>query len=206
MALPTFVLPGTHIGPASTWTSGPGTFVHNAQIFASIKGKPLVLSSSDPSSTSASAKPTISVDSPASPQGPIPSRNVTRRNVLPAVNSIVLAKVTRLQQRQVNVAISIVDDIVCADEFSGVVRREDVRGWEVDRVKVEEVFRVGDVVRAVVVSVSPLSHNLPQAGGVKDMEVSACKFWCRWKVLLLMLLYVDLARRSSIVLLEYCSK
>ena len=49
-------------------------------------------------------------------------------------------------------AIVVVDDRTCADEFAGVVRREDVRGWEVDKVKVEEMFRVGDVVRAVVVS------------------------------------------------------
>lgn len=34
----------------------------------------------------------------------------------------------------------------------GVVRREDVRGWEVDRVVCGEGFRVGDVVRSVVVS------------------------------------------------------
>ena len=62
-----------------------------------------------------------------------------------------LAKVTRLQQRQANVAIVVVDETACADEFAGVVRREDVRGWEVDKVKVEEMFRVGDVIRAIVV-------------------------------------------------------
>ena len=46
----------------------------------------------------------------------------------------------------------VVDNAVCSDEFAGVIRQEDVRGWEVDKVKIEEMFRVGDVVRAVVVS------------------------------------------------------
>lgn len=45
-----------------------------------------------------------------------------------------------------------VGETVCADGFVGVVRREDVRGWEVDRVVCGEGFRVGDVVRSVVVS------------------------------------------------------
>ena len=63
-----------------------------------------------------------------------------------------LARVTRLQERQANVAILIVGEHVCADAFAGVVRREDVRGWEVDKVKIEESFRVGDLVRGVVVS------------------------------------------------------
>ena len=41
---------------------------------------------------------------------------------------------------------------MCADDFAGVIRREDVRGWEIDKVRMEESFAVGDVVRAVVVS------------------------------------------------------
>lgn len=50
------------------------------------------------------------------------------------------------------------DGVPCADDFAAVIRREDVRGWEVDRVRVEESFAVGDVVRGVVVS---FSSSLP---------------------------------------------
>ena len=52
---------------------------------------------------------------------------------------------------QAGAAILVVDGTVCADGLAATVRREDVRGWEIDRVRVEECFRVGDVVRAVVV-------------------------------------------------------
>ena len=63
-----------------------------------------------------------------------------------------LARVTRVQPKQVSVAIVVVGETVCADGFQGVVRREDVRGWEVEGVVCAEGFRVGDVVRGVVVS------------------------------------------------------
>ncbi len=40
---------------------------------------------------------------------------------------------------------------VCADEWAGVLRREDVRATEKEKVVIGESFRVGDVVRGVVV-------------------------------------------------------
>lgn len=159
MPLPSFTHPGLTLGSISSYSPGPGTHIYGTSICASLRGKPSI-------SESNSLKPTISVILP-SPVNTIPSRNITSRNILPFVNAIVLARVTRLQQRQVNVFILVVDDIVCADAFVGVVRKEDVRGWEVDKVKIEEMFRVGDTVRAVVVRISlelsvfrPITTNL----------------------------------------------
>ena len=67
----------------------------------------------------------------------------------------VLCRVTRLTTKQANVAILVVGDgeegQVCADEWSAAVRREDVRATEKEKVVVGESFRVGDVVRGVVV-------------------------------------------------------
>lgn len=54
--------------------------------------------------------------------------------------------------KQVNIAILVVDDQVCADEWSGVVRREDVRATEKEKVVIGEGFRVGDLIRGEVVS------------------------------------------------------
>lgn len=58
--------------------------------------------------------------------------------------------------RQANVAILVVgeeeDSGVCADEWAGVIRREDIREMERDKVKVQESFRVGDLLRGLVVS------------------------------------------------------
>lgn len=65
--------------------------------------------------------------------------------------------------RQVNVAILVVDDQVCADEWSGVVRREDVRATEKEKVVIGEGFRVGDLIRGEVVS-QTLGFLLPVVG------------------------------------------
>lgn len=56
--------------------------------------------------------------------------------------------------RQVNVSILVVDEEVCADEWSGVVRKEDIRATEKEKVVVGDGFRVGDLVRGEVVCVT----------------------------------------------------
>ncbi|KAJ5946279.1 hypothetical protein N7454_003118 [Penicillium verhagenii] len=100
----------------------------------------------------------------------------------PAVDSIVLARVTRVQKRQATVSILVVLDDVSLDpsqnasdndnvasiltsaanpenhsstdelRFQAIIRKEDVRAVEKDRVVMDEMFRVGDIVRGSVIS------------------------------------------------------
>ncbi|KAG6995523.1 exosome complex component csl4 [Physcia stellaris] len=144
--LPSIAFPGLALGPTSKYTPGPGTHIQAAQICASLSGAPSLDSSTKP--------PTISIPRllPPSTSSNVPSSNVSNRNTLPRVGSIVLGKVTRCMIRQVNVAILVVDDQVCADEWSGVVRREDVRATEKEKVVIGEGFRVGDLIRGEVIS------------------------------------------------------
>jgi exosome complex component CSL4 len=79
-----------------------------------------------------------------------------KAEVLPEVNSIVLCKVTRITPRQATVAILVVGETVLDGEWQGLIRVQDVRATEKDRVKIFESFRPGDVVRAIVVSFSLL--------------------------------------------------
>lgn len=121
---------------------------------------------------------------PAAPRKP-------RYNTLPAVDSIVLARVTRVQKRQATVSILVVlddagsvpgssqqhtasdnDNIAAilasaanpenhntSDElrFQALIRKEDVRAVEKDRVVMEDMFRVGDIVRGSVISLGDQS-------------------------------------------------
>lgn len=121
----------------------------------------------------------------------IPSSCVSNRNTLPKVGDIVLARVTRVRIRQVDVGILFLMEgdgaggartgqdqdqgqgqdqqdervisggeessssqsyIVNADAYPATIRREDVRATEVEKVVTSEMFRVGDLVRAVVIS------------------------------------------------------
>ncbi|MCJ1394846.1 exosome 3'-_5 exonuclease subunit ski4 (Csl4) [Xylographa bjoerkii] len=156
---PPTAYPGVALGPSSKYAPGPGTHVHEGQIYASLAGSVITTPSSTPTAAPKPGPtksqppplPQLSVARPA-PHPGIPSRLVSATNTLPAVNDVVLARVARLQTRQITVAILVVGEAVCADSFAGVVRKEDVRGWEVDRVVLGEGFRVGDVIRGVVVS------------------------------------------------------
>ncbi|MCJ1404598.1 exosome 3'-_5 exonuclease subunit ski4 (Csl4), partial [Xylographa trunciseda] len=96
--------PGLFLGPSSAYAPGPGTHTHAQQIHASLAGH--VLSTPSPQSS----RPTLSVSrSPASPAR-IASRLVAARNALPSVGAVVLARVTRLQTRQVTVAVLVVGE------------------------------------------------------------------------------------------------
>lgn len=74
---------------------------------------------------------------------------------------MVLCRVVRVRIRQVDVVILAVGrggeggrgegEDVCGDEWPAVVRKEDVRATEKEKVVCAEGFRVGDVVRGVVV-------------------------------------------------------
>ncbi|KAL8702547.1 MAG: hypothetical protein Q9201_004288 [Fulgogasparrea decipioides] len=176
MTLPTLAFPGQLLGPSSTYNSGPGTHLHASNIYASLPGRPTT-TPSPPStaSKSHSSKPTLTIfrlpstSATASP-GPV-SERISNTNALPRVGDTVLGRVTRCMTRQVNVGILIVmggeghgnvkeggEGIVCAHEVQGVVRREDVRSTEKEKIVVGEGFRVGDLVRAVVISLGDQSN------------------------------------------------
>ncbi|KAG6885449.1 hypothetical protein C0993_001529 [Termitomyces sp. T159_Od127] len=72
----------------------------------------------------------------------------------PAPNSVVLGSITRLSPLQAMIAITVVDGVPLphGEEFVGVIRTQDVRATEKDRVKIADCFRGGDVVRGVVIS------------------------------------------------------
>lgn len=68
-----------------------------------------------------------------------------------------LARVTRLGARFASIEILVTADIVCDMPFAGMIRREDIRATEKDKVKVEESFRPGDVIRGEVISLGDQS-------------------------------------------------
>ncbi|PSN66103.1 hypothetical protein BS50DRAFT_601125 [Corynespora cassiicola Philippines] len=163
MAIPSVALPGQLLGSATKYSPGPGTHIHDSQIYASIAGP--VQAASPPkstSSTSSKSKPlpllSISRPSTATDPGILGTGSGGGGNILPEVESVVLARVTRLGPRFANVDILVVGDVVCREGFQGMIRREDIRATEKDKVKIEESFRIGDLVRGVVISLGDQSN------------------------------------------------
>ncbi|KAI1485237.1 hypothetical protein F5X96DRAFT_660848 [Biscogniauxia mediterranea] len=183
----TIAVPGQLLGPANKYVAGPGTHIHESNLYSSLLG---TISISEPPPASAPAKapaPTPAApakrlhrltalqqtsSSPSSPSpSPLPSAGSNapiisvsrtgagaasgrkeRREVLPEVHNVVLCRVTRITPRQASVAILVVGDTVLEAEWQGVIRVQDVRATEKDRVKIYESFRPGDIVRAQVIS------------------------------------------------------
>ncbi|KAJ5943258.1 Exosome complex component CSL4 [Penicillium verrucosum] len=194
-SLPPIAIPGQRLGPLSTYSAGPGTHVQQSFIYASIAG-PVV---ADPAQPKSQTRPTLRVSrvisskdqAGSNPAVPVASSTTSkpRYNTLPAVDSIVLARVTRVQKRQATVSILVVldesasqsqDQSTASDNdnvasiltsaanpenhsssdelrFQALIRKEDVRAVEKDRVAMDEMFRVGDIVRGSVISLGDQS-------------------------------------------------
>ncbi|KAI9790732.1 MAG: exosome 3'-_5 exonuclease subunit ski4 (Csl4) [Peltula sp. TS41687] len=164
-------IPGDTIGPTTKYAPGPGTHLHDGQVCASTVG-PVAESTSASSSKTAKQKPTSITSTNSGPTLPILSichgaatatpdtaaAAAALTNVLPEVSAVVLARVTRINPRQANVAILVVGEMVCTDEFPGIIRVQDVRATEKDKVKIFASFRPGDIVRAEVISLGDQSN------------------------------------------------
>jgi exosome complex component CSL4 len=164
-------VPGQVLGPASDYLPGPGTHIHNANLYASILGpisrtappKPVGPQKRLTKITPAppAILPTISIDRDISLRNPKDGNRKT--DILPEVGSIVLCKVTRIAVRQATVAILVVGETVLDGEWQGLIRVQDVRATEKDRIKIFESFRPGDIVRAVVVRFNAISEPVIEA-------------------------------------------
>ncbi|UZJ51248.1 hypothetical protein CBS101457_000568 [Exobasidium rhododendri] len=96
----------------------------------------------------------------------------TARFVVPNPGSTILGRITRVTPRQANISILIVDGLPCSmgdrssasyanhaagedpmgGDFTGVIRSQDVRATEKDKIRMGDCFRPGDIVRATVIS------------------------------------------------------
>jgi exosome complex component CSL4 len=147
-SLPTIATPGQPLAAADSYLIGSGTHQYGSSIVSTIAGAVNVLPTSP--------KPTLTVT--RAPLSSTPSTTTTSTPLLPTVSSVVLARVTRINPRQATVTIFCVGDVPLHDEFQGIIRAQDVRATEKDKVKIFESFRPGDIVRALVISLGDQSN------------------------------------------------
>ncbi|ORX93029.1 hypothetical protein K493DRAFT_316205 [Basidiobolus meristosporus CBS 931.73] len=127
------VAPGQRLGHAQDYLVGTGTYCKDDLIYSSVVGFKQILETQG-------EKPTITV-----------SRE-KEQSAIPEVDSIVTAKVIRVNPRFATVSIMVVGSTPCKENFQGIIRVQDVRATEKDKVKIYNSFRPGDVVRAQVIS------------------------------------------------------
>lgn len=131
-------VPGERLGSVSEFSPGVGTYVRNGFIYSKLCGDKIIKTEED--------KHTIEV-----------IRNKLQ-NIVPDVDSIAMCKVVSNNPRFCKVVILSVNGISLKGSFKGMIRKEDVRATEKDRVKMYESFRPGDIVLTRVLSLGD-SHS-----------------------------------------------
>jgi len=164
----TFAVPGQILANASTHIPGPGTHLFENNIIASILGSVTNVPASSKANKATTSISHRNFDSQVS--------SALTSTSLPIVGSVVLCRVVRVQQRQLSAAILVVDPSPSSLisytsatnddlQFQAVLRREDIRAYEKDKIVMNEMYRVGDVIRASVISLGDeRNYNIGTAG------------------------------------------
>ncbi|EGG03681.1 uncharacterized protein MELLADRAFT_37939 [Melampsora larici-populina 98AG31] len=121
---------------SATYQPGPGVFSRDGKLYASTAGY------AKREGGVIHSPQTVSVVRP------------TRLARVPVVGTIVTGLVTKLNKLQASLAIITVEDVPLpvGQDFPGVIRAQDVRQVDKDKVKIWTCFRPGDIVRAEVIS------------------------------------------------------
>ncbi|GFH06404.1 S1 motif domain-containing protein [Haematococcus lacustris] len=130
----TLVCPGDRIGSADVYRAGSGTYERHGGIFAACCGQAQ-------DATSSSGERLLQVTAPQD-----------IKSAIPKPGAVVTVKVTRVQQTSASCKVLVVGSTAVSKEFSGIIRLQDVRSTEIDKVVLHHCFRPGDIVRAEVLS------------------------------------------------------
>ncbi|GFR47320.1 hypothetical protein Agub_g9008 [Astrephomene gubernaculifera] len=129
------VCPGDRLGTTDAFCPGEGVYVRDGFLLAAVVGRQRL-------------------EAPAE-QGGRPVLHVAGRGGAPLVpkpGDVVTVKISRVGQTACQALIMCVGRQALSTEFKGVIRQQDVRSTEIDKVVMYDCFRPGDIVRAEVVS------------------------------------------------------
>ncbi|EFJ44695.1 hypothetical protein VOLCADRAFT_76178 [Volvox carteri f. nagariensis] len=129
------VCAGDRLGTTDLYEAGEGVYVRDGFLFAGIVGLQ-------------------HIEQPAG-RGAKPVLGVVPRGIQPLVpkpGDLVTVKISRVAQTAAMALVLCVGRQALSTEFKGVIRQQDVRATEIDRVVMYDCFRPGDIVRAEVVS------------------------------------------------------
>uniref|UniRef100_A0A7S4PXK6 S1 motif domain-containing protein n=1 Tax=Alexandrium monilatum TaxID=311494 RepID=A0A7S4PXK6_9DINO len=129
--LPCAVAPGQRLGDVEEVLAGPGTYAESGFVYASVSGEARL-----------GPDATLEVTPAAASAG----------GAVPGLGTTVVAHVVRLSQERADCTIVAVGDTPLAEKFRGVIRKQDVRFFEIDKIRLVDCFRVGDFVRARVLA------------------------------------------------------
>ncbi|KAF5204217.1 Exosome complex component csl4 [Thalictrum thalictroides] len=133
------VTPGEELGRSSNLIPGKGAYLapHNRTVYASITGRRTLI---QPSPDSPDQRPIVEVTGHKA------------HGAVPEPGSIVIARVTKVMPKVASADIMCVGTKSVREKFTGIIRQQDVRETEIDKVDMHLSFRPGDIVKAQVLS------------------------------------------------------
>lgn len=134
------VTPGMRLGRASELKAGKGAYVKPREdyVYASLTGLTRFIPPTPPHSLD--QRPTVQVTGHKA------------HGAVPQPGSIVIARVTKVMPRMASADIMCVGPKSVPEKFTGIIRQQDVRATEIDKVEMHLSFRPGDIVKAQVLS------------------------------------------------------
>lgn len=132
-----YTTPGEVLGSLADYAPGPGTYAWGGNVLSSVVGLQHIV----PSPPDApDQKPTIEV------------HREKEQGAVPGPGAVVTAKIRKVQPRQAIADILCVGTRAVKEKFRGLVRQQDVRTTEIDKVDMHLSFRPGDIIKAEVLS------------------------------------------------------
>ncbi|PRQ41656.1 putative polyribonucleotide nucleotidyltransferase, exosome complex component CSL4 [Rosa chinensis] len=133
------VTPGEKLGRASEFKAGRGAYVSpdNLTVYASLTGLRHIVS---PPPDSPDQRPIVEVTGHKA------------HGAIPEPGSIVIARVTKVMARMASADIMCLGTKSVRENFTGIIRLQDIRATEIDKVDMHKSFHPGDIVRAIVLS------------------------------------------------------
>ncbi|XP_030841644.1 exosome complex component CSL4 [Strongylocentrotus purpuratus] len=135
-------VPGEHLGLESEYHTGPGTYRRNGSIYASLAGH---------------------LCSRTEVETELPALTVLQQEIqitVPRQKSLVTCKVVSITSKFCRCDILSVESVPLTETFRGMIRKEDIRATEKDKVEVYKSFRPGDIVLARVLSLGDAQSYL----------------------------------------------
>nr|XP_054765878.1 exosome complex component CSL4-like [Lytechinus pictus] len=135
-------IPGERLGSESEYHIGPGTYRKNGFIYASLAGH---------------------VCSRKEAESVLPELTVLQQEIqitVPRQKSLVTCKVVSITSKFCRCDILSVEGVPLTETFRGMIRKEDIRATEKDKVEVYKSFRPGDIVLARVLSLGDAQSYL----------------------------------------------
>ncbi|CDP04263.1 unnamed protein product [Coffea canephora] len=133
------VTPGEVLGTASELKAGKGAYfsANDKTIYASLTGFRSII----PAPIDATdQRPTVEVTGHKA------------HGAVPEPGSVVIARITKVMARMASADIMCVGPKSVREKFTGIIRQQDVRATEIDKVEMHASFHPGDIVRALVLS------------------------------------------------------